>query len=314
MDILGMDYPCMDMNLLCDRMPAEGELVEMRRLSLQGGGKVPNALIAAARLGSRCGIIGVTGNDRYGRACKEDLRAHGVDTAFLRCEAGHTALCVSIVAAGEKHYIEHPPTHPRLRESDVDEAYLAQAKCLLLYQLDEAALLAARLARKHGVMVAIDADEYDPRVMTYLQQIDVLIASEYFYRALYADGSDADNLRRLSDTGPRTVVVTLGERGSIGVENGAFFQADAYRVSSVVDTTGAGDVFHGAFCHYLCGGLSAKEAAQRAGAVSAIKCTVFGGRAGIPDERITRGFIETGVIDGQALAQRARAYEESAWQ
>ncbi len=314
MDIIGLDNLCMDLNLLCARMPAEGELVSLDDMSLQGGGKVPNALVAAARLGSQCAIIGAAGDDRYGRACRDDLAAHGIDVSGLKLRPGHTALCVSIVAGGKKHYIESCPGYAPLGADEMEKAAIASAKYLMLYQLDEAALTAAGFARKHGVKVVADADEYDARTMKHLSSIDVLIASEYFYRAACKGTSDEENLRRLAEKGVETVVVTLGERGSIGLERNNFFRVEAWKAPRVVDTTGAGDVFHGAFCHYLCRGEGAEQAARLAGAAAAIKCAALGGRAGIPDEAIAEKFRNTGLLASEALREREKRYRDAAWE
>lgn len=314
MDIVGLDYPCMDMNLLCSAMPAEGELVPMEDMSIQGGGKVPNALIAAARLGSQCAMIGITGDDRYGRLCKEDLRAHGVDVSALQLQPGGTALCVSIVAGGKKHYIEHPAGHRMLCPDEILESQLSGAKYLMLYQMDAAAVAAARMARRLGVKVVVDADEYDQRLVEHMNLIDVLISSEYFYQAACSGIDMDDGLRSLASQGLETVIVTMGEKGSIGLEKGMLFKADAWKIPHVVDTTGAGDVFHGAFCHYLCQGYPAKDAARLAGAVSAVKCMFFGGRAGIPDEEIASYFRSCGRVKPGTLDERLAYYRLLAWQ
>lgn len=314
MDIVGLDYPCMDMNLLCSAMPAEGELVPMEDMSIQGGGKVPNAILAAARLGSRCTMIGITGDDRYGRLCREDLAAHGVDVSALQLQPGGTALCVSIVAGGKKHYIEHPAGHRMLRPDEILESQLAGAKYLMLYQMDAAAIAAARMARNLGVKVVVDADEYDQRLVDHMELIDVLIASEYFYQAACRGINMEEDLRALAAKGPETVIVTMGEKGSVGLEKGVLFKADAWKIDHVVDTTGAGDVFHGAFCHYLCQGYQAKDAARLAGAVSAVKCMFFGGRAGIPDEEIVAHFRTCGEVKPGVMDERLAYYRALAWQ
>ena len=96
--------------------------------------------------------------------------------------------------------------------------------------------------------------------------------------------------------GPSAVVFTFGSKGCRGLDKEGYFELPAFRVP-VVDTVGAGDTFHGAFFYGLTHGYSLKETARFASAVSAIKCTCIGGRAGIPTPDITKKFLETGVID-----------------
>ena len=92
----------------------------------------------------------------------------------------------------------------------------------------------------------------------------------------------------------------MGEEG--------FFTLPAYQVE-VVDTVGAGDVFHGAFIAGLLQGYTTKETARLASAVSAVKCTRIGGRAGIPDWETVREFMETGRIDYREIEERIQYYK-----
>ena len=100
---------------------------------------------------------------------------------------------------------------------------------------------------------------------------------------------------------------TFGEKGCIGMTKGGYFELPAYKVD-VVDTVGAGDVYHGAFLAGLLKGYSAEYTAKLASAVSAIKCTRIGGRAGIPNWEVTDNFLETGEIDYREIDERVKKY------
>ncbi|MCL2741388.1 MAG: PfkB family carbohydrate kinase, partial [Oscillospiraceae bacterium] len=107
--------------------------------------------------------------------------------------------------------------------------------------------------------------------------------------------------------GAEVAVFTLGAKGCIGMYEGGYFEAPTYDVE-VKDTTGCGDVFHGAFVHGLIRGWDVPFIARFANAVASIKCTRLGGRAGIPDEATAMRFMETGVIDYAEIDERVEFY------
>jgi len=109
---------------------------------------------------------------------------------------------------------------------------------------------------------------------------DVLIASERF-AAEMGSGALAESLKRLHAKGPTTVVITIGEEGSVGMENNETYIVPATTVQAV-DTTGAGDVYHGAFIYGMLQGWDLRERMRFANTAAALKCRSLGGRAGIP--------------------------------
>jgi len=147
--------------------------------------------------------------------------------------------------------------------------------------------------------------------MDNLKYIDVFSASEYFFDNISNDIDIEACCRRIRGLGPDTVVITFGERGSAGDgADGVFFTEPALDVPAV-DTVGAGDVYHGAFIYGLLNDWGARECARWANAVSAIKVTRIGGRAGIPDAATTRKFLETGAIDYAEIDRRVEWYADA---
>ena len=117
-----------------------------------------------------------------------------------------------------------------------------------------------------------------------------------------------NNLRSIQKQGPDIVIATFGEHGSKGVYGDKYFEQPAFNVD-VCDTTGAGDVFHGAFDYYYLKGKSVEDCALYASAVSAIKCTCPGGRSGIATAATVEKFIKTGVIEYGDITERVKHYE-----
>ncbi len=314
MKIIGFDYPCMDLNILCPRVPVEEELVEVQDISLMGGGKVANAIAAAARLGAKTAFIGAVGNDRYGRLCREDLREHGVDVSGLQIRGGRTSFCVSIVDSVKrgKHYIEYASTVPLWRKSDIPYEIFEPGDYLMLYQMDETAAFMAEYVHKAGGKVVVDGDEYDERTQENLKNTDIFIMSEYYYSHLFEDENYAENLASMAKTGPEVILVTLGSKGCAGYDHGVYFRTEPYHVD-ICDTTGAGDVFHGAFTCGISEGMSASGAAAFASAVSAVKCTILGGRTGIPTRECVEQFRKSGKIPACDFVEREKKYREDFW-
>lgn len=313
MKILGIDYPCIDMGIICDNIPDDGGYSVVRDMSLMGGGKIPNALVAAARLGAQAGIVGTVGSDRYGRQCRDDLEFNGVNTERLENRPGTTALCFCITDAATrgKRCVESPATYARMRPDELPEQALSKAGLLLLYEMDETARAAAEIVRRHGGLVLADGDEFDSRTQDNLDLIDIFILSEYYYHALFDNDAFEENLRTLQAKGPSVVVVTLGAQGCAGVGPDGYFRLPACRGGKVVDTTGAGDVFHGAFAYYYGSGLSAQDSAAHASAVSYIKCSYLGGRTGIPTASGVEHFLKTGEILPEDFEQRRSFYHNA---
>jgi len=311
-DILGIDTPCVDLLVNLNHLPKPDECYPMQEMSWQGGGKVATALTAAARLGASCGIIGVVGNDVYGNFCRKDFERHGVDTQFLyQQESTRTpfSLVLSDRETGSRNIIWKPFDFVQLDSNKLDTNYLAQAKYIHLSNANACNLELARWARANNIKVSYDADHDDAHLEAMLPFIDVFIASEFLHEQWFGGTDFEASLGAVSKEGPEIVVFTLGEKGCVGMGQDSFFVEPAFH-TAVVDTVGAGDVFHGAFLYSLmqCWGL--REAARFSNAVAAIKCTRIGGRAGMPDVETVLEFMKSGKIDYSEIDQRVAFYAD----
>lgn len=311
-DVIGIDAPCMDFLVNLERLPRSNCSMQILQSSWQGGGKAATAMIALARLGGHCGIVANVGEDLFGDVIEWDFKRHGVDTSHLSraADAGTSlSLVLSDRETGGRSVIWQGGGAGLVDETDA--AYLRQAKYLHVPNAGGVFGRAMDIVRAAGGRVVIDADRYASEIMEKLDKIDVFIGSEFFLNHIAAGRDVEACCRDLQKKGPEIVVFTLGEKGSAGVgPDGEFFTQPAFDVP-VVDTTGAGDVFHGAFIYGLLQGWTAKRCARWSSAVSAIKVTRLGGRAGIPDAAMTEKFLETGEIDGGPLDARARWYADA---
>lgn len=313
-DIVGIDESVVDHIISIDRLPGRDEDIEMHGQSWQGGGKIATALAAASRLGASCGLMGINGDDTNADFIVEDMRRHGVDVSHFIQEKGKTGdYCISLAEReGGRSFIADFGNHRAYTKEDLDYDYISKARCIHMFRFDEAELAMAEYAKEHGIPAGFDGDEYSRIIMKHMHLIDTFIGSEFFYREWTGEqGTREDNCRKMKELGPRIVIFTFGSDGCVGVdETGTYFEIPCFPVKAI-DTTGAGDVFHGAFLYFhYCRGMQGKDAARYASAVSAIKCTRLGGRAGIPTLPMVEEYLQNGTFDDHELAEREKRYSK----
>ncbi|MBC7333738.1 MAG: hypothetical protein H5T85_04660, partial [Actinobacteria bacterium] len=155
---------------------------------------------------------------------------------------------------------------------------------------------AAKFAHENGIKVMLDANIILEGTKELLPYIDYLVTSKAFLFEYSGVGDINFSLQKLyNDFKPELLVTTLGEKGSIGFVDSEVIYVDCFKVN-VVDTTGAGDVYHGAFLFGILKGWDVRDIMVFSSAVSALKCQSYGGRAGIPDYKTTINFLkEIGV-------------------
>ncbi len=310
-DVVGIDMPCMDLLVNVDTFPKPNQGTSVNTLSWQGGNKVSTGMVAAARLGARCAMMGAVGDDSYGRFCLWDFERHGIDTAgmVIRKDAS-TALSI-VISDREtcgRSFVFHQGSAAPCSAEEIDQEKLRDTRFFFTANLDKTTIHCCNAAKQAGAEVFMDADSYSERMMDHIHLIDYFIASEFVYDALFDNKHYEENCRKLLGKGPKAVVFTLGGDGCVGISSEGYFQLKSYPVD-VVDTVGAGDVFHGAFLAGLLQNWSIRECADFSNAVASIKCTRPGGRAGIPDMKTAKDFMKTGTIDYTDIDSRVALYE-----
>lgn len=310
-DVVGIDMPCMDLNVTTERFPRVGGGEGVRDISWQGGNKVASGMVAAARLGAKCAIMGCVGDDIFGKFIIKDFERHGINASTMKVrESDTTSLCIVLSDDETKNrtFIFKSGSAARYTIDDIDFDLLRSCKYFFISGACDAIKEAVKVAREAGVRIFIDADYYSNEIEMLIPEVDVFIGSEDFYSGMFSEGDYETNCRKVMAMGSRIVVFTLGEKGCVGVSEEGYFELPAFSVD-VADTVGAGDVFHGAFLAGLLKDLSAEEAAKFASGAAAIKCTRIGGRAGIPDTKTLERFLSDGVIDHTEIDERVKFYE-----
>lgn len=260
-----------------------------------GGGMAANAAVAVARLGGQAQLWSRAGDDTAGHAMHAGLAALGVDVSHFRCFEGGRSSASGIVvdARGERAIVNFRgaglPDDPSWLPLD----RIASAGAVLADPRWPAAAAAAfDAARAADVPTVLDGDVADAAVFDLLlPRVDLAVFSEPGL-AGYAAGIDGipAQLAHALSRGCRLAAVTLGERGVAWHDGAAVQHLPAFAVE-VVDTTGAGDVFHGALALALAEGRGVREAMRFSAAVAALKCMHAGGRTGIPSRDAVLTFL-----------------------
>ena len=313
-DVIGIESPVIDMNVNVDKLPQPNRGERVRMVTYQGGGKVSSGMVASARLGAKCAMIGTTCDDSAGRFLRKDFADHGINVDSILTREGQRtfmSIVLSDKETGGRSIMGYPGTMSPITEDEINWDMLRQSRYFFIANASDLIVKAVDIARESGVKIFIDADHYTDAIHALIPKIDVFVGSEFFYNSMFQDNDYEKNMRTIMDMGPEIVVFTFGERGCVGIsKDEPYFELPAFKVD-VVDTVGAGDVYHGAFVAGLAAGRTVRDTARFASAVSAIKCTRIGGRAGIPDLKTVERFMEDGYIDYTEIDQRVEGYRYS---
>lgn len=282
---------CLDHVWRVERFPPLGSRTDASAYRSQGGGPAATAAVAAARLGAAAELVALHGSDAAGEEALAELAREGVDVkAVRRVEGGRTFVSAVLVAPGGERWI-FPYRGSGLAddESWLGAVDLTGAGALLVDmrhpRLCRAAALAARTA---GVPVV--ADYGNLRAFDDAHLADHLLASRECAQELLGRDDPEEALARLRRRPGQVVGVTLGAEGLLLDDGAGVVRVPAPSVDAV-DTTGAGDVFHGAYAVAVARAWPARVAARYAAVAAALACRTFGSRSGIPTDAEARAFL-----------------------
>ena len=294
-DVVGLGQCCIDYLGVVGQYPDINEKSEIRDLTVQGGGPVATAMVTLARLGARTAFVGKISDDYFGDLIKESLTSEFVNIDSIIVEKDKRSQFAFITIekeTGKRTIFWSKATVTPLRPDEVNRNLISTAKILLLDGLmKEGSLEAAKHARDAGVTVVIDAGSMREGSLELIKMSDYFIASEDFARQYYNGNDPKAAAMDLLELGAETVIVTLGEKGSISVSRKSYLYQPSFKVKAV-DTTGCGDVFHGAFIFGLLQRWDLNKIMRFASATAALKCREIGGRTAIPDLREVEEFLE----------------------
>jgi sugar/nucleoside kinase (ribokinase family) len=285
-DVVGLGLNATDVAIELPRFPAFNSKVEMVGASWRGGGQVATALTVCQRLGLRTKYIGSVGDDPFGVFQLETLRRERMDLSDVRVVRGCANQAAYILidqASGERTILWQRDPRLAIPAEEVTREMVACGRLLHVDGHDTAAAArAAAWAQEAGMPVTLDVDNIYEGLDALLVRTDYLISSEEF-PARYTGKKDLfAALLELRRRHPKTklAAATLGADGVLALEGDRFLYLAAFDVRAR-DTTGAGDVFHGAFCYALLQGWPTQRALDFSNAMAGLNCEAVGARGGI---------------------------------
>ena len=286
--MVGFGLNSIDLVTVVAEYPAVNTKQRLQRFARLPGGQMATAMATCARLGWRARYIGSFGDDDLGALSRGSLTSVGVDISAARTVTGATNQFAVILVdgrSGERTVLWDRDPALSVEPDDVSREAIVSGRILIVdCHQTAASAQAARYARDAGIPTIVDVEKVRPGIGDLLQNIDAIIAAEEFPTALTGHEHLGEALRIIGrEWGASLVCVTLGAKGSLAWCNGREIVTPAFPIDCV-DSTGAGDVFRGAFA---AGCLRSpddelEDVLTYANAVAALNCRALGSRGGIP--------------------------------
>ena len=314
-DVVGVGINATDTIIRLPHFPKSDTKVEILSAETKPGGQVASAMIACRKWGLSARYVGKIGDDAAGQVHVDEMKRAGIDAHWIVVPGSMSQSSYILVEeqSGERTVLWKRDSSIALRPADLKREWIAGARVLLVDGHDtDAAAQAARWAREEGIPVVGDFDNRYPGVEALLEFVDYAVTSKDFPERLTGE---KDLLRSLPEIARRfecrLTAATIGLRGVLAWNGSRFTLSPGFRVPAV-DTTGAGDIFHGAFLYALTRGWPLEEMVEFSNAAAALNCTAAGarGKIGTLDDLArlrAEGERVEAACSEQQLAEAARA-------
>lgn len=291
-DVVGVGLNATDTLIRLPHFPAFDSKVEFLSAEILPGGQVASAMVACSRWGLRARYVGKVGDDSAAQLQLSELTRAGVEARLIsvpQC-ASQSAFILVDQQSGERTILWRRDARLALRPEELQREWIVSARALHVDGHDTAAAAqAASWAREAGIPVTADMDNLYSGVEDLLRHVDFLMASRDFPAKLTGEPDLAQSLPAIQQRfGCQLVGVTLGRVGALAWDGHRFIPCPGFSINAV-DTTGAGDIFHGAFVCGLLQSWPMERVLEFSCAAAALNCTALGARGGIkPIEEIER--------------------------
>jgi ribokinase len=287
-NVTGLGAISVDFMGLVDGWPESGAKKALSAISVQGGGLVATALVAVSRLGGRARFLGKLGRSQFAEQALLGLETEQVDTSLVVRDMSSepiVAFVLSNTEDGQRNvfFSMHNTAYPSVSEMS-DRSWLRETRVLLLDSVSgPSSVDFAALAKEAGVIVVLDLERVTPWTERLLETADHAVVPLEFAQDYTGKSENIEEmLSILMRRQEQSIIITVGERGAFGLHQGLLFHQPSFPVQ-VVDTTGCGDVFHGAYALAISQDEEPVGAAAFAAAAAALSARKLGGRAGIPE-------------------------------
>jgi len=294
-DVLCVGQASYDLIFAVERQPGKNEKIAATDCTNCGGGPAANAAVTVTRLGGKAAFAGYIDNDIYGETHYKELRKEGVNCDLLVRGNRPTPLSAIIVKPdGSRTVVNHRIKTVPLRPEDLGCSLI---NCSVMLFDGHEPLLGeyfAAQARKKGIATMLDAGSLHNGALKLISMVDYLVCSEHFAQQYTKRENLHEALSSLAYDAP-FVVITCGERGVLWKTPETTGTMPAFMIHAI-DTTGAGDVFHGALAFCLARRMEWQNALRFASGAAALCCVRLGARPGIPAGAEVEMFLATGSM------------------
>jgi sulfofructose kinase len=285
--VLCVGHASFDVTMIVEHHPGPDEKCSATGMVTCGGGPAANAAVAVARLGGTSAFAGYLGEDYYGTQHFEELILYNVNTELVVRGKHATSLSFILVKPDGSRSVINCKTGTRLLMIEQIDFTDCDPKVVLFDGHEpQISLPLANSARSNGVLTVLDAGSVHEGTLALSSLVDYLVASEKYASDFTGEEDIHRAMKSLHRQAP-CVVITRGEKGLIWKHEDGEGTMPAFQVEAL-DTTGAGDTFHGAFALEIARGADFHSALQFASAAAALSCKEMGARSGIP----TRAEVE----------------------
>lgn len=294
-DVVGIGESSVDEVIRLPAAPRPGAKLPITSRRFRYGGQVATTLATCASFGLRAAMVGTIGEDEHGTGLRDALTRRGVDTAHLiqRPARHRHALILVDDETGDRTVLWERDAQLVLAVSDLPRDVITSARLLHVDDVDtDAALEAAAIARAAHIPVTSDIDHVSDRTAAFVAAVTIPILAEYVPKMLTGEADTERALRKLRRDHHAMLCVTLGAHGSMLLEGSQLYRVPAPAIQPV-DTTGAGDVFRGAFICALLRGDRPLEILRFANAAAAISCTREGALDSVPTRDEVEALLRT---------------------
>jgi sugar/nucleoside kinase (ribokinase family) len=284
-DVVGFGLNAVDHLCVVPHYPHFDTKTAILHYEKLAGGQTATSVTFVARMGLKGKYIGKVGSDDLGQFSLESLRSEAIDTSSVIIQEGvrnQYAFIVIDKSSGERTILWERDQRLSFSDSELRREDVCAGRVLHLDGHDhEAAIRAARWAQQEGIPVMIDLDKVVPRSEELISMVDFLITSSNFPPDFTGIADPIESLLALRKYCSGFLAVTLGAQGAMAVVADECIRFPAFKVHAV-DTTGAGDIFHGGFIYGLLQNWPLERIMSFANAAAGLNCTHLGARSGIP--------------------------------
>ncbi len=290
-DVLCVGATSYDFVFWVNRHPEPDEKMFAESFVRCGGGPAANASVMVSRMGLKSAFAGYLGLDLFGGLHLEELQSAGVNTELVvRGEYPTPLSSVRVNSAGERSLVNYRSANSDLHREMFNIANIHPKVILFDGHEPELSMSLLKEAPAMGILTVLDAGSWNSGTSQLFDKVDHLVCSAQFAYELTGISSPEPALKKLISYN-RHVVITLGKEGVVWSNTGGEGRIPAFHVA-VKDSTGAGDVFHGAFAGCLALGKGWDDILRYSSAAAALSCTRLGGRTGIPEGVEVERFLE----------------------